>query len=188
MADWSAVFDEAYPAAGASEAIVARLAASVGEPLSVAEIETINRSQENPFPKGDPLHAAYRAFDPSRWTIPNRPLPQQYLDFLRWSNGGEFRTGERWFQFFPALDPAHGVRAMLLAYHLPQYMPGSIPFAFNGGGTFNLFDMRQEAVDGEYPVVCSHSGNLGWKPDECVQIAASFLSVCQGAVNVDELR
>ena len=77
---------------------------------------------------------------------------------------------------------------MLLAYHLPQYMPEAFPFAFNGGGTFYLFDMRRAAKRGEYPVVVSHSGDLGWEGDECIQIAESFEAACRDPVNVDELR
>ena len=188
MIDWSSVFDEAYPVPGASAADLKRFVATMGRPLSPAEVEEINRGQRNPFPKSDPLYASWRPFDPSLWVVPARSLPPSYLALLRWSNGGEFRRGERWFQFFPAHDPKDGVRAMLLAYHLPGYMPGALPFAFNGGGTFYLFDMRQEAVGGEYPVVCSHSGNLGWGPDESIQIAESFEAACCGTVNVDKLR
>jgi hypothetical protein len=186
--DWLTVFDEAHPKAGASDAEIAHLVASVRQPLSDAELAAVNRSQKNPFPKGDPLYFAYRPFDPTRWVIPNRPLPSPYLAFLRWSNGGEFRTGDRWFQFFPALDPNDGVRAMLLAYHLPQYIPQALPIAFNGGGTFYLFDMRQEATDGEYPVICSHAGNLGWEPDECFRVAESFGAVCRGTISLDQMR
>jgi hypothetical protein len=185
---WSSVFDEGYPVAGASTADLDHFEATVGQPLTPTEIKAIEGSLSNPFPKGDPLHTSWRPFDSSMWKIPNRSLPPSYLSLLSWSNGGEFRTGERWFQFFPALDSAHGVRAMLLGYHLPRYMPMALPFAFNGGGTFYLFDMRQAANRGEYPVVCSHSGNLGWETDECVQIAESFESACRGTVNVDELR
>jgi hypothetical protein len=186
--DWSSVFDEAYPVAGVSTADLERLVATVGQQLTPAEIKAINSGQRNPFPKGDPLYAAWRPFDSSLWVVPSRPLPPSYLAFLEWSNGGEFRTGERWFQFFPVLDPGQGMRATLLAYHLPQYMPGALPFAFNGGGTFYLFDMRPAAKRGEYPVVGSHSGNLGWEPDECVQIAESFEAACRGSESVDELR
>ncbi len=77
---------------------------------------------------------------------------------------------------------------MMLAYHLPEYMPGALPIAFNGGGTFYLLDMRKPARNGEYPVVCSHAGSLGWDADESTRIADSFLSACRGAVNVDDLR
>jgi NAD(P)-dependent dehydrogenase (short-subunit alcohol dehydrogenase family) len=34
-------------------------------------------------------------FDPARWRIPDRPIPASYLSFLRWSDGGEFQTGDR---------------------------------------------------------------------------------------------
>jgi hypothetical protein len=186
--DWSSTFDEAYPVAGASPADLQRFMATVGQPVTPAEVKGINRGQRNPFPKGDPLHASWRPFDPSLWVVPARPLPPSYLAFLAWSNGGEFRTGKQWFQFFPVLDPGQGVRAVLLAYRLPQYMPEALPFAFNRAGTFYLFDMRRAAKRGEYPVVASHSGNLGWEPDECIQVAKSFKAACRGSVPVDDLR
>ncbi|HZN36628.1 MAG TPA: SMI1/KNR4 family protein [Pirellulaceae bacterium] len=188
MIDWTSVFEEAYPAPGASAGDLQRFTASVGQPLTAAEIAALHRGQSNPFPKSDPLYASWRPFDASIWQVPDRPLPATYLRLLACSNGGGFRTGERWFQFFPILDPGQGVRAMLLAYHLPRYMPGALPVAFNGGGTFYLFDMRLPARDGEYPIVCSHSGDLGWQPDQCLQIAESFEMACRGTVNVDELR
>jgi hypothetical protein len=116
-----------------------------------------------------------------------RPLPPSYLLLLAWSNGGEFRTGERWLQFFPALDRAHGVLAMSQAYELPCYMPQALPCALNRGGTFYLFDLREPIAGAEYPVVCSHSGNLGWASDEWVRIADSFAEACRGTIDVDEL-
>jgi len=178
VADWSSVFDEAHPEAGATAADIAHLVATVGQPISPSEIEEVKRD----LPLG-----SCPPFDPSRWVISDRPLPVAYLSFLRWSNGGEFRTGERHFQFFPALDPAHGVRAMLLAYHLPQYMPGALPFAFNGSGTFYLFDMRKPAVAGEYPVVCSQAGNQGWQVDQFMEVSDTFSGACRGTVDVDDL-
>jgi hypothetical protein len=186
MVEWDSIFDKADPVAGASAADLERFVATVIEPLSLAEIEEMKRGQRNPFPKNDPLHKVWRPFDPARWVLPTWPLPPSYLALLRWSNGGEFQTGKRIFQFFPAVDPGHGVRAMLLGYNLPQYMPGALPFAFNGGGTFYLFDRRAAPCNGEYPVVCAHSGNLGWEPDACVQIATSFVEACQGTSDVDD--
>ena len=147
-----------------------------------------NRGQRNAFPKHDPLHASWRPFDPSAWTIPARPLPPSYLSFIKWSNGGEFRTGERWFQFFPILDPTHGVGEMLLAYELPQYISHALPFAFNGAGTFYLFDMRRAAKRGEYPIMPSLSGNLGWEEDECYQIAESFEAACRDWGSPNHIR
>ena len=94
---------------------------------------------------------------------------------------------DRIVPLFPALDPDDGVRATLLAYHVPQYLPGALPFAFNGEGTLYLFDMRQPAKGGEYPVVCSQAGNLGWEVDECLKIAKTFEAACHGTGNVEEL-
>jgi SMI1 / KNR4 family (SUKH-1) len=185
--DWASIFDEAYPEPGAPEAMVAQFVATIGETLSAVEIRKVNAGQTNPFPRRDLLFNTWRPFDAAAWSVPDRPLPASYLSFLRWSNGGEFRTGERWFQFFPTLDPGHGVRAMLLAYHIPQYMPGALPIAFNGGGMFYLFDMRQPAAGDEYPVVCAHSGNLRWNPAACRLVANSFEEACRGARNVDDL-
>jgi hypothetical protein len=187
VVDWSAVFDEAYPEAGASDFEIQRLTNTVGQPLSATEVAEVIALQQNPFPPDDLLHRTWRPCDPTRWTVPSRPLPALYLDFMRWSNGGEFRTGERWFQFFPALDRRLGIRAILLAYLIPEFMPGALPFAFNGNGTFYLFDMREAAARGEYPIVCSCSGNLELDRSACVRIADTFLDACQGRVAVEEL-
>jgi hypothetical protein len=184
--NWASLFDETRPDPGASDAEIDRFVAAIGQPLSPTEVAEVNRTQQNPFPESDPLHAAYRPFDPSSWRMPNQPLPADYLSFLRWSNGGWCRTGEREFGFFPTSDPTSGVRAMTLAYHVPQYMPGALPFAFNGGGVFYLFDMREAARAGDYPVVCASAGALGW--DECWFVADSFLLACRGTSNVEDLR
>jgi hypothetical protein len=105
-------------------------------------------------------HDLYRPIDASRWQLPQRPLPTGYLDLLAWSDGGDFANGERWLQLFPTDGPS-GVRAMTLAYHLPEHMPAALPFASNGGGVFYLFDMREPDADGEYPVVAALATSAG---------------------------
>jgi hypothetical protein len=184
---WASVFDESQPNPGASDADIDRFVATIGQPLSPTEVADINRTQQNPFPESDPLHSAYRPFDPSSWLMPNRPLPADYLAFLRWSNGGWCRSGEREFGFFPTSNPTGGVRAMTLAYHVPQYMPGALPFAFNGGGVFYLFDMREAARTGNYPVIAASAGALGWGENGFWVVADSFLAACQGSSNVEDL-
>jgi hypothetical protein len=185
--DWAAVFDEAYPEPGASAEALERFVAGVARPLSADEVRAATAAQRNPFPPHDPHHAVWRPLDPARWAIPDRPLPASYLSFLRWSDGGWFRSGDREFGFFPTLDPTGGVRAMMLAYEVPQYMPGAVPVAFNGGGTFYLLDLRRPAAGGEYPVVAAHAGHLGWGPDACRPVADTFLAACRGTANVDDL-
>ena len=186
--DWASVFSEAHPRPGATDATIEHFVAEVARPMSAVEVREVSARQANPFPKGDRLHSVWRPFDAAVWVIPDRPLPSAYLSLLRWADGGEFRTGERWFQFFPTLDAGQGVRAMTLAYAVPQYMPGAMPVAFNGGGTFYLLDMRLPAVGGEYPIVCAHAGYLAWKPGACREVADSFAAACRGTVNVDDLR
>ena len=163
--NWLNIFDETQTEAGATEEEIAQFVSEVCSPLTSSEIAEVNASQINPFPKSHALYNTYKPFDPEYWLIPRKPLPPSYLDFLRWSNGGWCRTGEREFGFFPANDLTGGLRAMLLAYHVPQYMPLALPFAFNGGGVFYLFDMREEGKNGEYPIVSSHAGNIGWEED-----------------------
>ncbi len=77
---------------------------------------------------------------------------------------------------------------MMEAYGLRRWMPGALPIAFNGGGTFYLFDLRQDPVDGEYPVVSARAGNLGSEPDECVVVSDCFEAACRGWIDVDELH
>lgn len=185
--NWASLFDESQRNPGASDADIERFVATIGQSLTPIEVAEVNHTQQNPFPESDPLHSAYRPFDPSSWLMPNRPLPADYLSFLRWSNGGWCRTGEREFGFFPTSDPTGGVRAMTLAYHLPQYMPGALPFALNGGGVFYLFDMREAAITGNYPVIAANAGALGWGEDACWVVADSFMAACQGSSNIDDL-
>jgi hypothetical protein len=187
MTDWAALFDESDPAQGATDEEIARLVATVGRPLSPSELEQI-RGQENPFPQGHPLRDVYQPPDPTTWSLPTRPLPESYLDLLRWSNGGWARSGEREMAFFPADDPVSGVRAMALDYEVPQYMPGALPIAFDGSGTFYLLDMREDADDGEYPVVGAHAGSLGWGPEGQVLLGFTLEQACAGRAKVEDLR
>ncbi|MEU0558103.1 SMI1/KNR4 family protein [Dactylosporangium sp. NPDC006015] len=157
------------------------------------EIADVAAQQHNLLPPGGPAPASHRPIDASRWQLPERPLPPRYLALLAWSGGGDFGNGERCLQLFP-IDGPSGVRAMTLAYHLPEYMPGALPFAFNGGGVFYLFDMREPAnADGEYPVVAAHAGNLGWAtheecyPPECWPVADDLAQACRGRTNIEEL-
>lgn len=181
--DWSLIFDRVYPNSGASELEIVDLQASALRPLNTDELTQIRARQRNPFPKRDPFHSIWRPFDPAQWLIPTAPFPDNYLNCLRWSNGGECWTGERCFQFFSTDE----LRDTMLAYNVPEYMPGAIPFAFNGGGTFYMFDVRKPSVRGEYPIICSRAGSMGFSDDSFLQIAESFCDACRGDQDVDEL-
>lgn len=169
--DWKSIFSQRTPRPGALASEIERLVNSIFMPLSAAEISDV--------------HAQSERIDPTKWQFPNAELPASFLEFLQFSNGGDFGNGDRWFQFFSALDAKHGLRAMLLAYEFPQYMPLALPFAFNGGGTFYAFDFRREAIDGEYPVVASHASCLGWNSDDHWFVAPTFRQACAGTTNID---
>jgi len=172
---WENVFTQCFPAMGATKEELQALVSTICKPLSEEEALIINASQSNPFPKTDLLHATYEPFDPRRWRLPLKPLPPSFIGFLQWSNGGSFLSGKRWFD--PILSTSD-LREYLLSYHIPQYMPESLPFAFDGGGNFYLFDMRNDPIDGEYPILFTGAGNLGY--EDAVFVADSFIEACKG--------
>lgn len=171
--DWEKVFQYVAKEIPASNDDITYLQESVLSPLTEEEICEINSQQKNPFPVSDPLHEKYRPFDPSKWNIPMRPFPETFVAFLTWSNGGNFLTGEREFDMFGTMS----IRKYLLAYQIPEYMPGAVPFAFDGCGGFYLFDMREVMIDGEYPIVMVNSGSLGWDQEDAIRIADTFSEV-----------
>jgi len=175
--DWSTVFDESYPEVGATDADIAELISAARAPLAEAEIREILEAQARLPGKRFPED------DPKTWQLPQRQLPASYLTFLRWSNGGQFRKGERWFDpFFSTCE----VRGYMLGYDLPGRIPLALAFAFNGGGVFYLFDMRADPVDGEYPVIAAHAG-APWYASSW-PVAPSFPEVCRGTLDPFDLR
>jgi hypothetical protein len=169
--DWSKVFEESHPRAGASDAEIAKFVHEVGQPLSRKELKELRRVR--------------RDCEPERWIIPNCRLPAAYLNFLKWSNGGEFRNGRRLIQFFPISEDGDGgsVRWMMLHYGVPFYTPGILPFALNGGGDFYAFDMRFRAVNGEYSIV---SAECCWRHTPRF-VATTFKKACTGRRPISEL-
>ena len=170
---WPSLFDECHPEPPASEAAIARLLHDVSRPLTGAEIADIFARQTNPFAAGSPLHDRFHKVDPAPWKLPTQSPPEPYLSFLRYSNGGSFRTGGRWFD--PVLK-SFQVREYLLAYHIPEHLPQTLPFAFDGSGTFYLFDMRRPAIDGEFPILLVHAGNLDF--DDALLVGETFVEAC----------
>ena len=181
MIDWSTCFDKQWPESPASDADIEQLASAL-RPLNESEIQSTNQAHRRIIPQDDPTYGSPGSFDAGRWIIPNGPFPPSYISLLRWSNGGCFVNGERSFNDVFA---SHEVRDMLLGYEIPEYMSGAVPIAFDGGGNFYLFDMRRTPVDGEYPIVFTHAGDLGWH--DAVHTADTFLDMCLGRVDPYEL-
>ncbi|TVX93401.1 SMI1/KNR4 family protein [Paenibacillus agilis] len=181
--NWKAVFEVCYEKCPeATEQELDMLINDWHRPLSEHEIKEIVERQRNPFPVSDPLHKQYQPFDPAKWIIPNKRLPATYVELLRYSNGGEFGNGERYFQFFSTAE----FRAMMLAYEFPEYMPGAVPFAMDGCGHHYAWDMRSNKDQDEYPILVSHSGNLGY--EDAVHIAETFIELCQGTISAEDIR
>lgn len=156
--EWNKIFTWNAKPRGARPDQIAWAERTVASAHTNAEIEQIMASQQNPFRPEDPLYKEYKPFDPRLWRLPQRPFPPSYVSLLQWSDGGEFAREER--GLFP-LFACDDLRGYMLQYHVPEYMPGALPFGMNGGGEFYLLDMRHPADDDqEYPVLQASAGNL----------------------------
>jgi len=151
--------------------------------LSRRDVSTFVRTVRRPLTAKE-LALAGLGDNAHRWKLPDGPIPPSYLSFLRWSDGGEFQNGNRLLQFFPALDPEHGVRIMMLLYLVPERVPGILPFAFNGGGIFYAFDMRMRPDrDDEYPIVAAECGYANVP----TYLASTFLEACKGRKSIENV-
>jgi len=181
MMNWNTVFEKEYTKEeGLPENQLQHFLSSWNMQISGQEIAEIVERQRNPFPMTDPLYHQYKPFDPSQWTMPQMKFPDSYLQFLRYSNGGEFGNGDRYFQFFGAAE----FREMNLAYELPEYMQGAVSFGMDGCGNHYVFDMRADMREGKYPILAAHSGNLGY--EDCRKVANSFAELCIGTTSIDD--
>lgn len=100
------------------------------------------------------------------------PLPNSYLHFLQASDGGWGRSGERDFGLFGCDEVVRYWRE----YEFAEYMPGTVPFALNGGGTFYVFDLRQPLRHNECPVFTCYAGANTW--DSAHLLADCFPADC----------
>ena len=154
-----ATFDDRDTRPGLNPEYVPLVDRLIGEPLSKEELAEI---------------AARGLSEPNHWVMPSRPLPQSYLSFLAWSNGGLFVKGEREY----AMLGAEELRDYLLTYELPATMAGSVPFTTDGHGGFYLIDMRNEAnSEGEYPILHAHADRFTY--DDAEIAAESFPELFQ---------
>lgn len=158
--DWAAVFDHAERNPPLDPDLRDAVSASVCTHLDPDEAAAV-RDEAGP--------------DPDAWSFPARPLPPSYLDFLGWSNGGFFLTGDRELQMLAAEE----LREYMVTYRLPYQIPGSVPFALDGGGGVFLFDMRVPPdAAGEYPILFAATGDPGY--DAAIEVGRSFPAVCSG--------
>lgn len=94
-------------------------------------------------------------------------LPEDYLEFLRQSNGGEGELGVQpgWFHIWKAEEVVQAG----LEYEVPKYAPGFFAFGGNGGGELLAFDARKNRP---WPVVALPC--IGLAADETMLVADHF--------------
>ncbi len=94
-------------------------------------------------------------------------LPDEYVAFLRMSNGGEGELGVEpgWFQIWPAEQ----VIQLNAGYGTPSFAVGFIGFGSNGGGEMIAFDTRGIAP---WPIVMIPF--VGMSPELAEQVATEF--------------
>ncbi|MGL4108437.1 SMI1/KNR4 family protein [Clostridium sp. LP20] len=124
--------------------------------------------------------------NPETWSFPQREFPKSYLEFLKNNNGVIFGNEDRDFQFFTCQDDGKfGLREMNISYEFPEYMPGGVSFAMDGCGNHYIFDMRQEPIDGEYPILTSSSGWLEF--EDAKLVGETFTEVIKGKTSMDSI-
>jgi hypothetical protein len=107
-----------------------------------------------------------------------------YFQLLTWSNGGAFCKGQRWYDW---LFATHEVLGITNAYNVPKYMPAALPFAFDGGGIFYVFDLRQPSKLQNCPIYCVSAGYLCWNADAAILVANSFDQALDGLFKISDL-
>src|SRR5438045_159769 len=69
-------------------------------------------------------------------------LPQDYVEIMRQTNGGEGFVGESYFRLYPIQKLAQ----LNQAYGVNEFAPGLIIFGSNSGGEAFAFDTRTTAM------------------------------------------
>lgn len=153
---WAGLFDHAEPQPGLPVEWQEAVSASVQAPLDSEERAAL-QAEEAP--------------DLEAWQFPIRELPSSYLQFLSWSNGGFFLTGNQEWNILAAEQ----LREYMLVYRFPYFQPGRVPIALDGQGGFFALDLSSESeANGEFPVVFFPEGDLTATPET---VARSFLEL-----------
>jgi hypothetical protein len=98
-----------------------------------------------------------------------RPLPEDYVAFLRRYGGGDIWYEDLWLIL--VIPPAK-VPQWHEGYGFTTDMPEALLFGSDGGGEGLVFDMRDHHPDGRYPILAVNYVTVGWK--ETLHVADSF--------------
>lgn len=122
--------------------------------------------QERNPPASDAEIAALQSFV-------GRPLPADYVAFLRLANGATLSYRDQWLLY---IWPAWQVPEVCAGYGFtPERIPGAIPIAGDGGSEALVYDMRPQHADGDYPIYLVNYITIGW--DEAIFCAPDFCSM-----------
>ncbi|SHJ11310.1 SMI1 / KNR4 family (SUKH-1) [Clostridium cavendishii DSM 21758] len=156
-----------------------------GEGATFIMIETLKKTWNKELSEEE-KEGLNKWINPENWSFPQRVLPEAYLEFLKYDNGAIFGNGDRYFQFFTCQDDGNvGLREMNISYEFPEYMKGGVSFAMDGCGNHYIFDMRKEAVNGEYPILTCSSGCLSFEDSKLV--GQTFFEVLNGKTSMDSI-
>jgi len=104
-----------------------------------------------------------------------RPLPSDYVAFLRRHNGGALYYCDLWFlRLWRAAD----IPAWSAAYGFtPHTIPGAIAIGSDAGSEGIVLDVRPEQADGAYPIYAINFVGVSWK--DAIAVAPDFRSLLQ---------
>lgn len=102
-----------------------------------------------------------------------RPLPADYVAFLRMSDGATLSYKDDWLlQIWPAWQ----VPEVCAGYGFtPQRIPGGISIAADGGSEALVYDTRPQHPDGQYPIYLVNYVTINWR--EAIFCAPDFHSM-----------
>ena len=102
-----------------------------------------------------------------------RPLPADYVTFLRLTNGATLSYNDQWVVH---IWSAWQVPEVCAGYGFtPDVVPGAIAIASDGGSEGLVYDIRPPHADGHYPIYLVSYIGIGW--DEAIFCAPDFRSM-----------
>lgn len=136
---WIAACDPSEPGPGATEKQLEYLIASIREPLSPSELDYLAKREEWLARLDQP--GSHR-WDPLSWVPSTLPLPEDFLDFLRVSNGGKFHHGRMvlW------ICDHRQVRSVMLSQSFNVYLPHHIPYGHDEEDGWYSIDLSTGGV------------------------------------------
>ena len=115
-------------------------------------------------------------------TLPIPPplkLPDEYIELLHYSNGGQIIQGDIDFGFFSP----DTIREFYISYGFAVSAPAFLPIALDGGGNFYVYDTRQPA---NFPILLMSAATIGYGADCWIFLGDTLASVLSRLSTNDE--